>query len=66
VINKAYSEHREDKGMLVKIDLAELINCIYVSPVSSQEDEQAIKATLSEHGYSIPMCHSVMGVSLYM
>ena len=66
VINKAYNKHRENKGMLVKIDLMELINCIYVSPVSSQEDEQALKATLTEHGYSIPMCRSVMGESLYM
>lgn len=66
VINKAYSEHKADKGILVKIDVAELINCIYVSPVSSQEDEQAIKATLDKYGYSIPICCSVRCVNLYM
>jgi len=66
VINKAYNKHRADKGILVKIDLTELINSIYVSPVSSHEDEQAIKAILDEHGYSIPICRSVLGVSLYM
>jgi hypothetical protein len=66
VINKAYNKHRAEKGILVKIDLTELIDCIYVSQASSHEDEQAIKAILDEHGYSFPICRSDLGVSLYM
>lgn len=66
MINKAYNKHRAEKGILVKIDLRELIDCIYVSPASSCEEEQVVKDILIKHGYSFPICRSDLGVSLYM
>jgi hypothetical protein len=66
LINKAYNKHKADKGILVKVNLTQLIDCIYVSPTCSQKDEQAIKAILDEHNCPFPIRRSDLGVSLYM
>ena len=66
VINKAYTKHRAEKGILVKIDLPELIDCIYVSPTADNEDEKNIRDTLKENGYSFSIQRSDLGMKLYV
>ena len=66
VINKAYNKHRAEKGILVKIDISELIDRIYVSAIADHKNEKEIKARLDKHGYSFPICRSDLGINVYM
>jgi hypothetical protein len=66
VINKAYMKHKQEKGIFVRVDLNELIECIYLSSDFSIEDEKKIDTILVDNDYDFPKCKSDLGVSLYM
>ena len=66
ILNKAYKKHRAKKGILVKIDLTKLVDCIYLSPTSSEEDEIKIKDFLRQNDYSFAIQNSDLGMNLYM
>jgi hypothetical protein len=66
VINKAYCKHQSDKGLLVKVDLSELIEQIYISAVADQKIEEQTNNILSENGYSFPIYRSDLGINVYM
>jgi len=58
IINKAYSKYKSKIGILVKIDLNKLIECIYLSPNTDQEGKKQISNLLKEHNYSFPINRS--------
>lgn len=66
VINKAYMKHKQEKGIFVRVDLNELIECIHLSSDFSIEDEKKIDTILVDNDYDFPKCKSALGVSLYM
>ncbi len=66
VINKAYDEHREEKGMLVKVDISELIEKICISATADEKIEKGIRVALTEHKYSFPVSRSDLGINVYM
>ena len=66
VVNKAYSKHRSGKGVFVQIDLNALIECIYLSPNSDQENLKQVKDLLNDHNYSFRVESSDLGIPLYM
>jgi len=66
ILNKAYDKHKAEKGLLVKIDLKKLVDCIYLSPTSSEKEEKKIKDLLRQNGYSFAIQNSVLGMNLYM
>ncbi len=66
LINKAYNKHEAEKGILVNIDIVELIDSVYVSPNGSYEDEQAIQNMLIKYDCPIVPRRSDLGMSLYM
>ncbi len=66
VINKAYINHKSETGILVSISLNELIECIYLSPDTDQENEKKVKDLLEKYNYSFPIKKSDLGMRLYM
>lgn len=66
VINKAFIEHQAEKGILVKVNICNLIECIYMSQDCKKEDELRIDAILREKNLSFPKKKSDLGESLYM
>lgn len=66
ILNKAYKKHKAEKGILVKIDLTKLIDYIYLSPTSSEEDEIKIKKLLKQNDCSFAIKKSDLGMNLYM
>lgn len=69
VINKAYSNHKSETGILVSVDLNELIECIYLSSDTDQENEKnekKVKELLEKYNYSFPTEKSDLGMRLYM
>lgn len=66
VINKAYSEHKCDKGLLIKVDLSELIEQVYVSATADPKLEEDLDTFLKGNGHSFPMCRSDLGINVYM
>jgi hypothetical protein len=66
VINKPYDKHRSEIGVFVQIDLDELIERIYLSPNSDQENQKQVRDLLNEHNYSFRIEQSDLGMPLYM
>jgi hypothetical protein len=66
VINKAYKNHRAEKGILVKVDISELIEKIYISATADKKKEKEISDVFIERGYSFPMYRSDLGINVYM
>jgi len=66
VINKAFSKHQAEKGILVNVDICSLIENVYLSAECSKKDEERIDTILSEKNLSFPKCKSDLGISLYM
>jgi hypothetical protein len=66
VINKAYNNHRSEKGILVKVDISELIERIYISATADKKKEKEISDVLMECGYSFPIYRSDLGINVYM
>ena len=66
VINKAYSKHKSKRGILVNVDLNELIECIYLSSDTNKENEKKIKNLLVKENQSFPVERSDLGMKLYM
>ena len=66
VINKAYKNHRAEKGILVKVDISKLIEKIYISATADKKKEKEISDVFIERGYSFPMYRSDLGINVYM
>jgi len=66
VINKSYEEHKSDKGILIKVELSELIEKIYISAVADPKTEKGITDILVKNGHSFPIHRSDLGIPLYM
>jgi hypothetical protein len=66
VINKAFKEHQAKTGILVKVNICKLIECIYLSPDCKKEDEEHVDAILKEKNFHFLKKKSDLGESLYM
>ena len=66
IINKSYQKHMSEKGILVEVNLNELIENIYLSSDSNQEDEKKISDLIEKYSYSFPIQKSDLGMRLYM
>ena len=66
ILNKAYSKHKAEKGIPIKIDLSKLVDFIYLSPTAGKEDEKKIKDILEQNNYSFTIQRSDLGIKLYM
>jgi len=66
VINKSYNEHKSDKGVLIKVDLHELIEKIYMPIVADPKTEKKLNDFLGKNGCSFSMHCSDLGIPLYM
>lgn len=66
VINKSFSEHKSNTGILVKVDLNELLEDVVLSPESDENDVKLIKELKENYNYSFPVRKSDLGMNLYM
>ena len=66
IINKAYSEHKSNKGLLIKVDIPELFEKVYVSSTANPKLEKKLSNFLKRSGYSFPVCRSDLGINIYM
>ncbi len=66
VINKSVSEHKSETGILVKVDLNELLEDVVLSPDSDEADVNLIKELKEKYNYSFPVRKATLGMKLYM
>jgi len=66
VINKSVGKHKSKTGILVKVDLNELLEDVVLSPDSDEADLNLIKELKEKYNYSFPVRKSNLGMKLYM
>jgi len=66
VINRAFSKHKNEKGIFVSTDLAELVENVYLSADTNREEEQRVRQLLEQYNHPFPVHKSDLGISIYM
>lgn len=66
VINRAYAKHGSEIGIPVLTNVDELVEAVYLSADTTQEEEQRVRTLLEENGCSFPVLKSDLGTSVYM
>lgn len=66
ITNIAYKEHKQEKGILVKIDLNELVETIVISPNSEDWFFSLVENIIKKNGYNFNLDKSELGMKPYM
>jgi len=62
----AYNKHEEDKGILVNVDLNELVGMIVISPTSEDWFFNLVKNIIYKYNYQYTLKKSELGIQPYM
>jgi len=66
ITNITYNKHKQEKGILVDIDLNELIETIVISPISEDWFFNFIENIIKKYGYNYNLNKSELGMKPYM
>ena len=66
ITNIAYNKHKQEKGILVAIDLNELVETIVISPISEDWFFNLVENIIKKYGYNYNLDKSELGMKPYM
>jgi len=66
ITNIAYNKHKQEKGILVDIDLNELIETIVISPNSEDRFFDLVGDTIKKYSHNYNLNKSELGMKPYM
>lgn len=66
ITNIAYNKHKQEKGILVDIDLNELVETIIISPISEDWFFNLVEKIIKKYGYNFNLVKSELGMKPYM
>lgn len=66
IINKAHEKHKSGVGILAKVDLNELIENVYISPISDDWFKELIENVLRKYNIKFDVKKSELGIKPYM
>lgn len=66
ITNTVYNKHKQEKGILVDVDLNELVEMIVISPISEDWFSDLIKDIIKKYNYKFCVKKSELGIQPYM
>jgi len=66
ITNIAYNDHKQEKGILVDIDLSELVETIVISPISEGWFFNLTSNIIKKYSYKFSVKKSELGIQSYM